>query len=32
MAETVVVKRARDKNGNYIGTANANPLLDSRRY
>ena len=32
MAEAVVVKRARDKNGNYIGTANANPLLDSRHY
>ena len=27
MAETVVVKRARD-----IGTANAKPLLDSSRY
>jgi len=32
VAEAVVVKRARDKDGKYIGTANANPLLDSRRY
>ena len=32
MIKAVVVKRARDKDGKYIGTWNANPLLDSRRY
>ena len=32
IAEAVVVKRARNKDGKYIGAANANPLLDSRRY
>ena len=32
MAEAVVVKRARVKDGKYIGTWNTNPLLDSRRY
>ena len=32
MAEAFVVKRARDKDGNFIGTANASPLLDSKRY
>ena len=32
MAEAVVVKRARGKDGKYVGTANTNPLLDSRRY
>ena len=32
VAEAVVVKRARDKDGRYIGTANANHLLDSRQY
>ena len=32
MAEAVVVKRARGKDGKYVGTANTNPLLDSRKY
>ena len=32
MAQEKVVKRARDQDGNPIGRANGNPILDTRKY
>ena len=32
MAQGRVVKRARDQDGNPIGRANENPILDTRKY